>query len=378
MSEEMNRSPKRWVWAVVVLSLLVGGGWIATRKHQAQAQNTSTTTSAVDVGPENIAVVAMGDLETGPLLSGTLTPLNSASVRAEVAGPILATYVEKGQSVTRGTLLVRIDDTAIREAFESARSAERSTKLALDNAQRDMERNERLEAAGAIAPRDVELSRSTLAAAQAAYADAQSRLTSAQKMLDKTQVRSPLTGLVSERPVNAGDVVQPGGALVTVVDPTNMRLEGTVPASQIAALRVGAPVQFSVNGYPGRSFAGKVDRINPQVDPNTRQVQVYVSLPNSGSALVGGLFAQGRVATESHRGLLAPTSALDERGLAPQVVRIKGGQAERLTVQVGIRDQLSDRVELLAGVASGDTVLLGSAQGVSPGTPIRVVGTVDK
>ena len=170
-------------------------------------------------------------------------------------------------------------------------------------------------------------------------------------------------------------MVTPGSAVATVVDPASMRLEGSVPAEQVASLRVGAAVQFRVNGYPDRVFTGKVDRINPTADPATRQVRVYVSIPNEGGALVGGLFAQGRVATSSRMSTTAPLSAVDDRGTAPTVMRLAKGRAERVTVKTGLRDPETDRVELLAGVAPGDTLLIGAAQGLTAGTAVKVTAT---
>lgn len=334
--------------------------------------------SAVEVGPENIAVVTAGEIRTGPLISGTLEPRDAATVRAEVSGPVVQTYVERGQPVRRGQLLARIDDGAIREAYQSAQSAERSAKLSLDNATRDLERSRTLEQAGAIAQRDLEASQRALAGAQAAYADARARLASAEQQLQRTQIRSPLDGAVSERPVNAGDVVQPGTALVTVVDPSSMRYDASVPAEQIGALRVGAPVQFTVNGYPGRAFNGRVDRINPAADPTTRQVRISVSIPNKGSTLVAGLFAQGRVASESRKALLAPASAIDQRGVTPSVMRIRNGRAGAVPVEVGLRDEATEQVEIKSGLAAGDTLLVGAAAGVTPNTPVRVIGANDR
>lgn len=332
----------------------------------------------VEVGRENIAVASRGELESGPAVSGTLEAQNAATLRAEVAGPVVQTYVERGQAVTRGQLLVRLDDTALRQAALSARSAERSAAVSLDNAQRNAQRSDTLEKAGAIAARDLETARSQLAAAQAAEDDARARLTQAEEQLGKTAIRAPFAGLVSDRPVNAGDVVQLGTALVTVIDPRSMRLEASVPSEQIAALRVGAPVGFSVSGYPGRTFGGRIDQINPAADPVTRQVRIYVSIPNAGRALVAGLFAQGRVAVETRTALLVPAAAVDQRGVTPAVMRVKGGTAERVAVQLGIHDEVRSLYEITAGLATGDTLLLGAAQGITPGTPVRVMAAADR
>jgi RND family efflux transporter MFP subunit len=137
-------------------------------------------------------------------------------------------------------------------------------------------------------------------------------------------------------------------------------------------LKIGTPVLFSVNGYAGQTFTGKIDRINPTADPTTRQVRVYVTIPNQGSSLVGGLFAQGRVATESRQGIMLPVSAVDERGISPIVLRVKSGTVESVQVQIGLRDNALEQVEISAGIAAGDTLLANAAQGLAPGTRVRI------
>jgi RND family efflux transporter MFP subunit len=330
--------------------------------------------AVVQVGPENITVAEMDTLRAGPPISGTLQPRDAATINAEVAGAVVQTYVERGERVSRGQLLLRIDDLAERQSFLSAQSAARSAKLAEANAESDLQRDTRLYKAGAIAERDLEATRRALAAAQAASADAQARLATAQQQLDKTRITSPLAGIVSDRPVNAGDVVQPGTPLVTVIDPSSMRLEAAVPSDEVSGIDVGAPVRFTVSGYPDRTFSGSVERINPAVDPATRQVIIYVSIPNATSKLVAGLFAEGRVATESRLALEVPADAVDQSGVAPMVTRIADGRAQRVPVQLGARDDATDRFEIRSGLSVGDTILLGAAQSVTPGMAVRVLG----
>ena len=372
-----SRRGTRRLWGAGLLLVITGlvGYQQYVKKHP---KVTGVATEVASVGKEGIVVTATGDIRTGPAISGTMTPQQSATLRSEISGPVVQTYVEQGQAVRKGQSLVRIDDTAIRDALLSMQSAQRSAKLGLDNATRDAERQQRLETAGAVAPRDVEASQRMLASAQAGMADAQSRLTAAQQQLAKTTFRAPFDGLVSERPVNAGDVVQPGTAIVTVVNPASMRLEGSIPAEQLSALKLGTPVLFTVNGYGAQTFTGRIDRINPTADPATRQVRVYVTIPNEKSALVGGLFADGRVATESRRGIMVPTAAVDERGISPIVLRIKDGVVERVPVQQGVRDNASDQVELGAGVTAGDTLLASAAQGLAPGTRVRITAAGDR
>lgn len=332
----------------------------------------ATTPAAMLVGPENIAIVKAEQIRSGPAISGTLQPEDQANVRAEVGGTVLQTYAEQGQRVAKGKVLARIDDAALRETELSARAAVTTAQNTVDLNKRQLERNETLLKAGAIAERDLELVRNQYSAAEAQLANAKAQLANAEKQLSKATITAPFAGIVSARQVSAGDVVQSGGALYTIVNPATMRLEASVPADQLSAVRIGAPVDFTVSGYPGRAFTGHITNINPVADPATRQVRIIVSLPNAGGALVGGLFADGHVASEVRTAPVVPLAAVDERGLKPFVMRIKNGVVDRAEVELGIRDAATETVEVRGGVQPGDTILLGAARGISEKTPVKV------
>ena len=323
------------------------------------------------IGPENLFVTEARDLVNGPQISGTLTAERSATIRAEVASTVVQALVEAGQTVSRGQLLGRLNDDAVRDQVLSAKSGLRTATEALAVAQRNADRAEKLSKAGAMADRELEQARWSVTNAEAGLADATARLAGVQKQFSYTELRSPLSGVVSERNVNAGDNVSVGNPLFAVMDPSSLRLEAQVPATAIASLKVGTAVPFAIDGYPNRAFDGRVTRINPAVDPATRQVRIMVSVPNQGGRLVAGLFAQGRVATEARNGIVVPGSAIDRRGLRPTVTRIEKGIARRVEVALGIEDPTVDRVEITTGLAIGDTVIIGAARGVLPGTKVR-------
>jgi RND family efflux transporter MFP subunit len=327
---------------------------------------------AVTVTPENIHVVDSVNVASGPAIAGSLEPGVVSAIRAEIGGAVLETMAEEGQRVARGTVLARIDDSAIRDAFLSARSAATTAEQAAQVAKRNLERSERLAGAGAIAERELESARITAVTAESQLADAQARLAQAQKQLNATRITAPISGIVSERAVSAGDIVTPGMALFTVVDPRSLRLEASVASSELTSIRLGAPVEFTVTGYPGRIFRGELDRINPTVDPATGQVPVSASVPNLGGELVGGLFAQGRIGSQQRVALALPFSAVRITGSAASVLRIRNGVVESADVHVGLRDEQAEMYEIVSGVAIGDTVLVGAAQGFTPGTPVRV------
>ena len=208
----------------------------------------------MNVGPENVTVIAVSTLSSGPAISGALVADKTAAIRAEVGGAVIAVLQDPGARVARGTPLARIDDSAIRDSWLSAKSAVTQAQLASDIARREQERAEKLLAAGAIAENALEAARRGNLGAQAQLDDAKARFASAQKNLDNTVVKAPYDGIVSERQVNPGDIVAPGAPMFTVVDPGTMRLEGSVPADQLGAVRIGAPVKFTVTGYPGQAL----------------------------------------------------------------------------------------------------------------------------
>ncbi len=367
-------SPIRSMRAPLALASLAALGLLAGCRRSPDASAEQPTGSLTIIGRQSIVVLDSVTLKSGPAVSGTLVAEREARVRAEVVGTVLATYFEQGQRVEKGALLARIDDRAVEDAYLSAKSQVRSAEVALQVAKRNLERSQRLAEAGAIADRDLETATWNATNAEAQLADARARLASTQKQVQYTTVRAPFAGVVSERSASAGDVVQSGGALYTIVDPTSLRLEGTVPADQIGQLERGSPVEFTVSGYPGKIFNGRIDRINPTADPATRQVRVYVSVPNADGKLVAGLYAEGRVGTAVRRTLVAPVSAVDQHGVSPTVLRIRQGRVEQVQVQLGVKDGAQDQIELRAGVAVGDTILLGNAGGVVPGTAVRVTG----
>ena len=335
-------------------------------------------TAGVSIGPESVVTVARGEIRTGPLLSGELRAAREAMVRAKMAGSVLEVTVEEGQAVRRGAVIARIEARPLQDALLSSQSAVRSAEQALAVAEREAERTASLVKGGALAERDLELARSAVAGSQAQLADARARLASVRQQLEDAVVTAPISGVVSGRPVNAGDVVSPGTPIATIIDLSSMWLEASVQSEALSALTPGTPVEFQVRGYPGQTFEGHIERIAPAADPVTRQVTIFVDVPNTRGRLMAGLFAEGRVTTERRQTLVVPATAIDTGGQSPWALRLRDGRAERVPVQVGVRDDQTERVEILAGVAAGDVLLIGAARAVTPGTPVTVSGPAAK
>jgi len=342
------------------------------REPPATEPNGTAAPGALMVEAEDIAIAHVDEIRSGPTVSGSLQAATEATIRAEVAGTVVQATAEEGQAVREGAVLARIQDPQLEQQQRSADAAVESARIAVENARRDVQRYEALVRGGASPRRDLDNARSALASAEAQLSSARAQQAAVRENVAHATVRSPIDGIVSSKSVSAGDVVQMGAELYRVIDPSSMRLEATVPSEQIGALEVGNPVEFSVRGYPGRVFTGQIERISPAADPATRQVRIYVSVPNPGGTLVAGLYAEGRVTSSARPALMIPASAVQTSGANAYAMRVRAGRAEQIPVEIGLRDDASNTVEIVRGLAVGDTVLIGPAMEVAPGTPVRV------
>ena len=193
-----------------------------------------------------------------------------------------------------------------------------------------------------------------------------SRLASAERSLGDTTIRAPFNGIVAKpHRAHAATSSVPGAEMFRIIDPSSMRLEASVPSEDLSILRVGANVDFTVRGYD-RSFTGRIERIAPQADPTTRQVPIYVAIPNPGGRLVAGLFAEGRVV--SQLGVGAHRANQRRQHLRPQsrgCCAYETSKTERVQVTLGLRDPRREQVQIASGLTEGDVLLRGAAQGIS-------------
>jgi RND family efflux transporter MFP subunit len=187
---------------------------------------------------------------------------------------------------------------------------------------------------------------------------ARTRVVTARQQLERTEVRAPFDGIVSDRKVSAGDTAQVGKELLKVIDPRSLRFEGLVSADSIGEVEVGQPVMFRVHGFADREFKGKVARVNPAANATTRQVEVLVAFADANQQPnVAGLYAEGRIETHSTAALTVPPTALVREGDSAFAWRVKGRTLQKVSVNVGERDARTGEFVLRAGLAEGDTLL---------------------
>src|SRR5258706_5824518 len=237
----------------------------------ASGKDTPARAPALLLAAEDLRTLGAGDRGQGPVITGSIQPSRRADLRAEVSAIVLQVAKENGEAVKSGDLLVRLDDTAIRDSLASAEEPARALTQAFEQAERQVQRLKTLQGQGMTsmqALEDAEVRRNN---AQSDLVAAKARVVSARQQLRRTEVRAPFDGVVSDRKVSAGDTAQVGKELVKVIDPRSLRFEGLVSADRMQEIQIGHAVRFRVNGYPQAEFAGHVKRVDVAANTGTRQ-----------------------------------------------------------------------------------------------------------
>lgn len=317
-----------------------------------------SATAPLLISPEDLLKVSTDALGSGPSITGSIEPERRADLRAEVPAVVLAVLKENGDPVRRGDLLVRLDQTAIRDSLNSAIASERAAAQAYEQAERQYQRMTKLRETGVVSMQqleDVEIQRNS---AQSDREAARTRVVTARQQLERTEVRAPFDGIVSDRKVSAGDTAQIGKELLKVIDPSSLRFEGRVSADAIGSVKAGQHVSFRIHGFDQRDFDGKVTRVNPSANSTTRQVEVLVDFVDAQDQPdVAGLYAEGRVDTETNAALTLPAASIVREGDNAYAWRVKDGKVQKVKLGLGERDLRTGNFVVNAGIAEGDSVL---------------------
>jgi RND family efflux transporter MFP subunit len=332
------------------------------------------TSPTITLAASDISVVRRGTVEEGIAITGDLNPIETVDVRARIEGDLVGVYVRDGQRVQAGQQLALFESSEQESAAASAEADRVAAQSELATAQWNLEQTTELYKAGAVSELDFKTSQQGVTTARARLAAAQSRVRATNTLLRDTRVLAPTAGVIARKLVENGEHVSRGEALFTLVRSNQLELVAAVPARQANAVRVGQTVHFAADG---RSFDGKVARVSPTVDPNTRSVAVFVLVPNADGALKGGTFATGRVVSRVVPGaLVVPTSAVRQSAEdgRPFVYRIAGRALDVAPVQLGVVDDRGGVAEVLSGLAEGDRVIVGNLGTLGRGMQIIVAG----
>jgi membrane fusion protein, multidrug efflux system len=358
------------ILAVTLTAVLAG-----CDRTAANASAKGAGAPALLIAPEDLIQVHTSSVGNGPLITGTIQPERRADLRAEVSSVVLGVMKENGEAVHKGDLLVRLDDTSIRDGLLSAQEAERAAMQAFDQAERQFQRLNTLRASGMVSAQqleDAEIHRNT---AQSDLSAAKARGVQARQQLQRTEVRAPFEGIVAERKVSAGDTAQVGKELLKVIDPRSLRFEGLVSSDAIQSVKVGQAVTLRVNGYGKQDFAGKVKFVAPTANATTRQVEVIVEIPAEAPSRLAGLYAEGRVEASTASALMIPDSAIVRDGEKAFAWRVKAGALQKATIALGDRDSRSGDYVVRGGIADGDRLLRNPVATVKDGQAVKQVSS---
>jgi len=334
-------------------------------------KDSGTKGPALLISAEDVATIRSNALASGPSITGTIQPERRADVRAETNAAVIQVFRENGDVVKHGDLLVRLDDTAIRDALASSEAARRAAEQAYEQAQRQFERMTTLRKSGMASAQQVEDAEIRRNNTQSDMEGARARVVSARQQMQRTEVRAPFDGVVSERKVSAGDTASPGKELLKVIDPTSMRFEGLISAENVGSVKAGQAVTFRVNGYGDQDFQGKVRRVDPSANPTTRQVAVLVDLTGKEQPKLGGLFAEGRIETESSTSLTIPATAIWRDGDKASAWRVGQDKLSKITINVGDRDPRTGDYVVKSGLNEGDKVIRYPSAMLKDGQPVQ-------
>jgi len=379
-------------WGVFLLAIvLLAGIWGCGKSGEAKVQ-----TDAAAVKPPvavEVAQAAPQRLIEGIEVTGNLEPKFKADVKTQIPGLIRQVYVTEWVRVRRGQPLVRIDvaesEALVKRseaAIESARAGLAQAQVVAIRAERELARALKLKESGLATQQAVDDARTESDAARARIEAARAQIRVAEEEMRQARARrakglvtSPLDGVVAQRSVNVGDLASDAAAaspIFRIVDNRLLNLTVTVSSADSARVKVGQPLEFTVDALPGTTFSGRVMYVNPSLSQADRSLQVIAEVKNIPETLKGGLFAQGRIITGERREVVqVPRQALagwDTMAKKASLFVVENGVGKSRAVATGVVN--GDLVEIAGGLKAGETYVLRGGFNLKDGDRVAVAG----
>lgn len=369
---------KRWLkWAIaaLVVVLLVLGVLRALSARKAQqatvaALATQRAQTVVELGASDVVTAKTRELSQGLALSGALKAVNSAIVKARVAGELQGLTLREGDLVKAGQIVARIDSTEFLARVKQAQQQAESAKAQVDIAKRSFDNNRSLVDQGFISKTALDTSIASLASAEANYRAAQAGAEVATKSLEDTVLRAPLGGVISQRLAQPGERVAIDGRVVEIVDLSRLELEASLSASESVSVRVGQGATLQIEGT-AKPVKARVVRINPSTVTGSRAVLVYLAV-DAAPGLRQGLFAQGTLDTEKVQALAVPLNAVRTDKPQPYVQLVSNQKVVHQLVEMGARGEVEGQTMVaVKGVAENAMVIAGTVGPLRDGTAVK-------
>jgi membrane fusion protein (multidrug efflux system) len=362
-------SNRRWLYLAVALAGLGALGMYAYFAQRAPSPGMAGAppgAGAKGSGPPaggpvavEVARVASATMEEDVDAVGTLRSNESVVVRPEISGRIERLNFTEGAAVAKGQVIVALDDSV-----PAAELAQARANLAL--AESSYSRTQELEKQKFVSATAKDQALNSLRVAQANVQLADARLA-------KTKIVAPFGGIIGIRQISVGDYVKEGQDLVTLEDISALKVDFRLPEQLLAVLKPGQTVEVATDALPGRKFAAVLDAIDPLVDQNGRAVLLRARLRNTEGQLRPGMFVRTRLIVAARQNALTvPEEALVPVGADQFVYRVAEGKAQRVKVRTGVRRDA--RVEIVEGLAAGDTIVTAGQIKLRDGVPVAVGG----
>src|SRR6059036_1513405 len=306
--------------------------------------------------PVEVAVARLDTVRDEIAATGQIEAVQSIDLRPEVDGRIVEFLVREGQEVEQATPLFKVDDAQLKAQVDQL-EAQR------DLAQQALARTKELAKQNASSAADLERAEATARSAQAEYDLQRIRL-------ERTTVRAPFAGVVGQRYVSVGDYVTTSTRLASLHTVNPQRAAFQVPERFARLLRPGQEVTFRVAAIPGHDFSGTVDFVDPVVQEPGRTILVKARVPNSQRLLQPGMFIEAHLVTAVRpKAIIVPEEALVPQQGANFVWVVAENKATMRQVGIGVRTP--GFVEVTSGLDSGEQVVVGGAERLFPGAPVR-------
>lgn len=368
----------KWTAAAVTVSLFGAGALRLLQARQLkeetlQAQQSTLKSAVVlNINAADVQPVQPLDLPVTVTISGALRAVDSAMVKARVAGELQNLSVREGDFVKAGQVLARIEPTEYLARLKQAQQQAESAKGQLDIARRNFENNRSLVDQGFISKTALDTSAGSLASAQANYQAAQAGADIASKALEDGILRAPIAGQISQRLAQPGERVAVDARIVEIVNGAKLELEAALNPADSLRVRPGQSAVLRIDGST-QTLRARVARINPTANSSTRTVTAYLAVENQ-AGLRQGLFAQGELSTGNANKVLAvPLDSVRTDKPQPYVQVLKDGKVEHMPVEITQRGQWQGKTyAAIQGVPQGTPVLAGTLGAVRAGTPAHV------
>lgn len=363
----MRNDSRKWLW---VASLAVAMGVLAGCSRQ--AATTSSKATSAPVMAATLTTVVERNLPTYADFPGSVRSADHIEVASRLMGYIQALRVHEGEQVKAGQLLLTIDPSDAKSGIAQAQANLDQAKAALANAAANERRYKTLYAQQAVPAQQYQQVHTTYLMAQGRVAAARAALATARQQLHYAEVRAPFAGTVVSKSVSAGQLASPGQPLLALEGATHLQVVTQLSGQAFDHLKLGQRVMVKIHalGTGSQTLAGAVERLVSATDPVTHTHSVKIALP-ANSPVHSGAYVRVRVVVGHHQGIMIPLSAVHRRGgITGVFVADESAIVHFRMVRLG--QQIGDQVAVLAGLASGEQIVVSARGTLDNGVHLKV------